>query len=218
VPPVALSVRQSTYPLVALALAVLAAPGCGGNDKSGEGGNEGGKREVDVLPSGGQAPPRSEAKLAAAVRAAGCTLESRRGESRDHTADLAEPVAYPTDPPASGRHYELPAEDGAYEEAPADSSVVHSLEHGRVAIWFSPDLPPARRAALRALFDEDSSQLLIVPRARMPYELAASAWNRDPEPLGTGRLITCERLGDATFDAARAFRDEHRGQGPEALP
>jgi uncharacterized protein DUF3105 len=214
VPPVARSACRPTYPPVALILAAIALAGCGGNEDSDEGGN----RAVDVLPSGGQAPPRSEQNLAVAVQAAGCTLERQRGESRDHTRDLEEPVAYPTNPPASGRHYELPAEDGAYEEAPADSSVVHSLEHGRVTIWFSPELPRARRAELRALFDEDSSQLLMVPRPRMPYELAASAWNRDPEPLGTGRLITCERLGDATFDAARAFRDEHRGQGPEALP
>lgn len=174
--------------------------------------------QVDVLPSGGQAPPAREQDLETAARASACKLTSRRGESRDHTVDLAEPVAYRTNPPASGRHYQLAAEDGAYEENPADSSLVHALEHGRVVIWFSPELPRTRRAALRALFDEDSSQLLIVPRTDMPYEVAASAWNADPEPLGIGRVLTCERLDDATFDALRAFRDQHRGQGPEPIP
>ncbi|MGH8572972.1 MAG: DUF3105 domain-containing protein, partial [Gammaproteobacteria bacterium] len=132
--------------------------------------------------------------------------------------ELYEPIQYDSNPPTSGRHYELAAQDGAYPERPPDSSVVHSLEHGRVVLWFDPKLPTARRADLKALFEEDANQLLVVPRPGMPDAVAASAWNRDPEPLGTGRLLTCSRLSDRTFDALRAFLNKHRGQGPEPIP
>jgi hypothetical protein len=111
------------------------------------------------------------------------------------------------------------AEDGAYTEAPADTELVHSLEHGRVIYWFKPSLPEDARADLKALFDEDEGfQLLIVPRRKMPYQVAATAWSRDPEPLGTGQLLGCPEMGQQVFDAMRAFRDEHRGNGPEPVP
>jgi hypothetical protein len=79
-------------------------------------------------------------------------------------------------------------------------------------------LPENARANLKAFFDEDSYQIILVPRANMPLEVAASAWGRDPEPLGTGFLMGCGHYSDKDFDALRAFRDEHRSNGPEPIP
>ena len=52
----------------------------------------------------------------------------------------------------------------------------------------------------------------------MKYEVAASAWSREPVPNGTGRLLGCTTFNDKTMDALQAFRDEYRGNGPEAVP
>ena len=52
----------------------------------------------------------------------------------------------------------------------------------------------------------------------MPYAVAATAWNGDPQPLGIGRTLGCPRWNDQVPDALRAFRDEHRSQGPEPVP
>jgi hypothetical protein len=52
----------------------------------------------------------------------------------------------------------------------------------------------------------------------MPYAVAATAWNQDPAPNGTGRLLVCNEVNDKTFDALAAFRDENRSQGPEPVP
>ena len=112
----------------------------------------------------------------------------------------------------------MPADDGAYSEAPTDEQLVHNLEHGRVIIWFKPSLPKSERADLKALFDEDTYQMLLVPRANMPYQVAASAWNGEPAPSGVGRLLTCDRTSDGMWDALRTFRDEHRSNGPEPIP
>ena len=37
------------------------------------------------------------------------------------------------------------------------------MEHGRVVIWFKKSLPKAERANLKALYDEDTFQMLLVP-------------------------------------------------------
>jgi hypothetical protein len=192
---------------IGLTLALAALGGCGDDDDGGG-------------PSTGAAavPPPRITELGAAARAAGCRLESSRTTSNAHTADIEERIRYATNPPSSGRHFQSPAEDGIYDEAPPDSTLVHSQEHGRVVIWFKPDLPQTDRAGLRALVEEDAYQLLLVPRAEMPFDVAATAWNAEPGEFGTGRLLGCPSFGPKVYDALRTFRDEHRSRGPEPIP
>jgi hypothetical protein len=60
--------------------------------------------------------------------------------------------------------------------------------------------------------------MLLVRRRDMPYAVAATAWNRDPAPGGTGRTLSCDRWSAEVADALRAFLDQHRGNGPEDVP
>ena len=206
---------------IALALALLALAGCGGDDGEGGGGGNGGGGAAEVFPAGGSAPDGSGAPLEQAARAAGCVLEttpSRGGADRQHTPSPDERVKYRGNPPTLGRHSPLPAEDGLYQQAPPDESLVHTMEHGRVVIWARPALPERARGALRALFEEDDYQLVLTPRAVMPYEVAVTAWNGDPQPGGTGRTLGCPKWDERVAEALRAFRDEHRGRGPEPIP
>jgi uncharacterized protein DUF3105 len=170
-----------------------------------------------VLPDGGKVPPQKESDLTAAATAAGCKLQSFPATSRVHLANPDQKVKYSSNPPTSGKHYQVPAEDGAYDQAPPDTALVHTLEHGRVIVWFKPSLPASERANLKKFFDDDNYHMVIVPRANMPYDVAASAWNADPQPNGTGRLLACPRYSDKVFDALRAFREEHRDNGPEVV-
>jgi len=174
----------------------------------------------DVLPDGGVFPtPQRGMTLEAAAEAAGCELRSFRAKSRDHITDLQAPVRYSSSPPTSGKHYAVPAADGAYETAPYLKTIVHSLEHSRIVVWFKPDLPSKERGALKAFFDADSALMLLVPyEHHMDYEVAASAWNRKPKPNGTGRLLGCPEYSDAVFTALEQFKQRHRGKGPEQIP
>jgi hypothetical protein len=181
-------------------------------------GGGGGDASADVLPDGGEVPRQQETEVEAAAQAAGCELESNRVRGREHTTSLSERVQYATNPPTGGNHFIQPSEDNAYSQAPQDEELVHSLEHGRVIIWFKPSLPEDARANLKALYDSDTYQMLLVPRSDMRYAVAASAWNREPEPDGTGRLLGCRRYNEKIFDALRTFRDEHRSNGPEPIP
>lgn len=198
--------------IVAIVLGVLLVAGGG----DGAGGSSG---SADVLPEGGEVPAQKITDLDEAADAAGCKLESFKATTRDHTGDLAERIEYASNPPTSGRHYETPSEDGQYSESPDVKELVHSLEHGRVVIWFKRSLPKQRRAELKAIYDEDVYQMIITPNETgMKYAVAATAWSRDPVPNGTGHLLGCPRFTPEVVDALRTFKDEYRSNGPEAVP
>ena len=198
---------------IAIAAVVLIAVLAGGGDA---GGTQGGG---DVFPEGGEVSEQSELDIDAAAEAAGCRLEDSRATGvASHTTSLDERVEYRDNPPTNGRHYEIPAEDGLYQEAPPDEALVHTLEHGRVIVWVKPSLPVEARETIRALIDDDEYQMVVVPRRNMPYAVAATAWNGDPAPGGMGRTLGCDAWNNRVVDAIRTFRDEHRSNGPEPVP
>jgi len=156
-------------------------------------------------------PPVKQARLEQAAKAAGCELQlNLRDEGSNHLAGNEDPPKYETSPPTSGDHDPNPQADGAYVDTPELRNVVHSIEHGRVEIQYSPDLPERDQLALKGVFDEDFEGMLMFPNPEMPYEVAATAWTN---------MIGCKKYdGAATLDAIRAFRDTFRGQGPEPIP
>ncbi|MGH2590938.1 MAG: DUF3105 domain-containing protein, partial [Actinomycetota bacterium] len=105
----------------------------------------------------GTAPPAVEqARLEQAAEAANCELRlDLPDEGNDHFEDENE-GSYDTSPPTSGAHYGSNTEagagalaDGAYSETPPLSRAVHGLEHGRIEIQYSPDLPEEDQLALK---------------------------------------------------------------------
>jgi hypothetical protein len=197
--------------IVAVAVVILLATG---GDDAGSGPGSGG----DVFPDGGSFPEQTIFDVAPAAKAAGCEMETKKGTARAHTTSPDDRVKYNTNPPTTGRHYEIPAQDGIYGQAPSDEQLVHTMEHGRVIIWVKPSLPEDQRADIRALVEDDEYQMVLVPRSNMPYAVAAAAWHAEPAPNGTGRLLLCNEVNGKTFDALAAFRDENRSQGPEPIP
>jgi len=196
--------------IVAVAVVILLATGGDAGSGPGNSGN--------VFPDGGSFPKQTIFDVGPAAKAAGCELITKKATSREHTTSLDKRVKYNSNPPTTGEHYQIPAQDGIYGEAPQDEQLVHTMEHGRVIIWVKPSLSENERADIRALVDDDSYQMVLVPRRNMPYEVAATAWNANPAPNGTGRLMGCQKVNDKLFDALAAFRDENRSQGPEPVP
>ncbi len=199
--------------LAAIVVVVMLAAG-------GDGGGKNVRGSGDTFPEGASIPEQKVFDVQDAAAAADCRLEDSKGVGAGlHTEDPNQTVPYKDNPPTNGRHYGIPAEDGLYNsDPPPDTALVHNLEHGRVIVWAKPTLPRGTRQQIRALFDEDTYQMVVVRRSRMPYDVAATAWNRDPTPDGTGRTLGCPQWNDDVIDALRAFRDEHRSNGPEAIP
>src|SRR3954451_18076810 len=190
-----------------IAIAAVALAGGGGDDKgdNGGGGEQRSAEPTDDFPKA-SIPKAKPTTLEAAAKAAKCTVKQFPSEGRSHVSGK---VNYKTNPPTSGNHFEIPAADGAYNQAPDVEPLVHALEHGRIIFWFRPGAPAQLQGQLKALFDEDSYHVILAPYARgLSGEVAASAWTRS---------IVCPKVNENTWDALRLFRDRYRDQGPEQV-
>jgi hypothetical protein len=159
----------------------------------------------------GTAPPRVKvADLKQAAKKAGCTLRlNLKEEGHQHFAPTTPTPDYKTNPPTSGNHVEPPYQqaDGAYSEMPGEIFIVHSLEHGRMEIQYSPELPDEDQLALKGLYDTMYKGTLLFPNENMDYEVAATTWRN---------LMGCsEYKGAITLDAIRDFGKAHWGKGRE---
>ncbi len=192
--------------LIAIVVVALAGDGDGPGGSS-EQRSDGGPVEPSSagFPSS-PVPPQRIADLDQAAKAAGCKVESFRSEGRDHVPGS---VTYKAPVPHSGPHDPVAAEDGVYSDAPRMENAVHALEHGRIIMEFRPSASEETRGQLKSLFDEDPYHMVLMPNARMPYEVAAVAWT---EVLG------CPKANPRVYDAIRAFKERHRDRGPEFVP
>jgi hypothetical protein len=149
----------------------------------------------------GIVPARTKAfDIDEAAQNAGCQLRLKlKDEGHTHLPASSPTPKYETNPPTSGNHVEPPLQqaDGAYSEAPDQLNVVHSLEHGRLAIQYSPDLPEQAQLELKGLYDTMYGAALFFPNDEMPYDVAAVTWTN---------MLGCKSYkGAATLDAIRAF-------------
>ena len=148
-----------------------------------------------------------EVALEKAAKDAGCVLRLKlKDEGHTHIPTGSEAPEYKTDPPTSGDHVEPPYQqaDGAYSETPLPIDVVHALEHGRMAIQYSSDLPEDAQLELKVLYETMYGGVLIFPNDEMPFEVAATTWTN---------LIGCSAYkGAITLDAIRAFGKETWGK------
>jgi hypothetical protein len=151
--------------------------------------------------------PAKTTELAKAAKAAGCVQRLElEDEGSEHFAPTAPTPDYKTNPPTSGNHATSPYQqaDGAYSEMPGEIFLVHSLEHGRLQIQYSPDLPEEDQLELKGLYDTMFGGTLFFPNDNMDYEVAATTWTN---------LLGCPKYkGAATLDAIRAFGKETWGK------
>lgn len=161
-------------------------------------------------------PDRQFGDLEESARRAGCELHlDLEDEGNSHFEDDTKGT-YETNPPTSGDHFGSPTEtasgpiaDGAYRTTPVESRLVHSMEHGRIEIRYSPDLPEDQQLALKGKFDDDPDGMLLFPDDDLPYAVAVSAWRN---------YVGCEEYDPLFLDVIENFRDTYRGNGPEPVP
>jgi hypothetical protein len=166
------------------------------------------------LRSGSGAP--NEAAARAKLEAAGCTLQSFKGVSRQHISNpAARPKSWNSFPPTSGPHYFTPAVYGFYSQPVELARVLHNLEHGGVYMLYGPKTPPDTVQLLRGVYDRDPRGLVVAPLPEMGNKIAFGAWT-SPAPgsseIGTGHLAKCTAVNK---DAVEAFLSAFRGRGPE---
>ncbi len=181
--------------------AIASSGGDGGNGGAHINAESGSTNGVQPDDRTGTAPPEVKAtNLEQAAKQADCDLRLKlKDEGKTHISRSAETPNYKTNPPTSGNHVEPPYQeaDGAYSEMPDEIFIVHSLEHGRMQIQYSPDLPEEDQLELKGLYDTMYAGALLFPNENMDYEVAATTWTN---------LLGCpEYKGAITLDAIRAF-------------
>lgn len=117
---------------------------------------------------------------------------------------------YNSDPPTSGAHSERPADPGFYDTPLSDEDVVHSLEHGYVAISYDCDQLDDCTSVqnnLRALVGKyNNFKIIAAPRANRDAPIALTAWQR------------IELLGKYDETTISIFVNAWRDKGPEKTP
>lgn len=196
---------------IAAALGLIVVVGIVVLVSSGSGGGGGGSAHINQTSgstNGVQPDERSGPKPAAvkvadlkqAAKQAGCALRlNLPEEGHAHIPPGSPPPHYKTNPPTSGNHVEPPYQqaDGAYSEMPEEIDVVHSLEHGRMEIQYSPKLPESEQLALKGLYDSMYGATLLFPNDKMHYQVAVTTWRN---------LLGCPKYkGAITMNAIRDF-------------
>ncbi len=131
-------------------------------------------------------------------------------EGRNHIPDTQQPQ-YKHYPPASGPHYDEPANWGTYDQPLPEGRWVHNLEHGGVVILYKcpsgcPDLVQQLKdfyasAPKSAKWNE--VKLVVTPYDHMDRQLAIVAWDwiDEMDAFDSARLLT--------------FYKAHLDRGPE---
>jgi hypothetical protein len=187
--------------VVAGIIALIVSSGGGGEGSSHINQKSGSTNELQ--PDGREGtppPPVKVSNLKQAAKKAGCDLRLKlEDEGHTHLPVGSQAPEYKTNPPTSGNHVEAPYQqaDGAYTDMPLPIEMVHSLEHGRMEIQYSSELPEEAQLELKGLYETMYGGTLLFPNEEMPYQAAATTWTN---------LLGCKQYkGAATLDAIRAF-------------
>jgi hypothetical protein len=141
-----------------------------------------------------------EEQLVAAAQRAGCQLREDSGEAeRARLGDMMPPTFGPS---------RRAAAPGRYGRPPRLSELVGALREGRIVVQYRPSLPRREIDRLDAVRRSDPRDVILTPdQTRMPYEVAATAWQR---------LLGCPVSASSQERAIRAFIRYFRDTAPTA--
>lgn len=167
-----------------------------------------------------------------ATKAAGCgkveTVGPYQPQNRDQAHVGSQPPlsTYPSVPPASGPHNEIPLGAGVYASPPAIDRVIHSLEHGAAVVWYSPDASGETVDRIKGFYGEtDVGSRVIVAPYDYPDQGAAGTLpaGKQMALVAWHEVETCARpslaaaFGFTSAYAAPPFGQvQYKGKAPEA--
>jgi hypothetical protein len=183
-----------------------------------------------LLPSGGDFPEPAQLlqRAANAAADAGCgevqttpPFEPAESDRSHITLGQIEPLSsYPTSPPASGPHADVPLPAGVYDSLtqPQLFQAIHSLEHGATIVWYDPTAPAGPIERLIGFYDrrlQDASvgqNRVIVA----PYDFSGDPAGILPEGTQMA-LVSWHRLRScASVNLAVAFDFTSQYSSPTA--
>lgn len=109
-------------------------------------------------------------------------------QGNEHVQPGGTHVAYSTNPPSSGPHFDTVPRRGIYTTPFITEYLPHFLEHGGVDVTYnssaSQDVINKLTSIVNAELDKGAGQVLLAPRPDMACQVAVTAWQRI-ETFGT---------------------------------
>jgi hypothetical protein len=148
---------------------------------------------------------RRDAELEEALTSGSCTIDTETDPTLPSGQNHVPSPSYAVNPPSGGNHLASAARAGVYEgtAVPAEGLLVHSLEHGYVIAWHSPDLPDEQKKQLEEFQGRHEDDVIVAEKPGLPVPVAATAW---------GHRLLCQEV---ELKALERFFDTHVGNGPE---
>lgn len=128
-------------------------------------------------------------------------------QGQEHIKPGQEHVAYNSNPPTSGPHFEQPAKWGIYKEELPDETLIHNLEHGGIWISYKPGIAEDLRKKLEHFYEKWGAKIIVTPRAKNDTDVVLAAWTR----------LDTFSAADYSENRVERFIEAFRNKGPELI-
>ena len=126
---------------------------------------------------------------------------------RTHTTNPKTKVVYTqSDPPTSGKHYQVPPPLMIYDQPVPQWILLHALEHGNVLVQYGDKISTADKNALRAAVLSHRARTLMAPYPKLGKRVVYTAWQR---------MLSCQGFQEAALTGAQAKWIGLKGVAPE---
>lgn len=123
--------------------------------------------------------------------------------SKDHVEDINK-VKYNSNPPTSGKHFQVWAKPGKYSQVISDGYLIHSLEHGYINISYNCDKLPDAKAPFTKV---DRKLLSQLPKDKSEQYMIAGSEPTVIKLSPNFSLSSCKTLVDGLV---KYLKVEHR--------
>ena len=131
----------------------------------------------------------------------------KKSMGREHTTNPKTKIVYTqSDPPTSGKHYQVPPPLMIYDVPVPQWILLHALEHGNVLVQYGSKVSAADQAALRAAVLSHRARTLMAPYPKLGKRVVYTAWQR---------MLSCQGFQEAALTGAQAKWTGLKGVAPE---
>jgi hypothetical protein len=133
--------------------------------------------------------------------------EFAKSMGRVHTSNPKTRVVYTqSDPPTSGKHYQVPPPLMIYDEPVPQWILLHALEHGNILVQYGSKVSAKDKAALRAAVLNHRARTLMAPYPKLGGRVVYTAWQR---------MLSCKGFQEDALTGAQAKWTGMKGVAPE---
>jgi hypothetical protein len=131
----------------------------------------------------------------------------KKSMGREHTTNPKTKIVYTqSDPPTSGKHYQVPPPLMIYDVPVPQWILLHALEHGNVLVQYGSKVSAADKTALRAAVLSHRTRTLMAPYPKLGTRVVYTAWQR---------MLSCQGFQQAALTGAQAKWVGAKGVAPE---